>query len=152
MAVEVALGTPLADALQHAIQPKLVENGWSTGDLDDNALAEYILLMLVNGKTQAELASELSNDLLGLGPEDSGANDFSQWLFEQVDNLGGHTNQASSSSQGVSAQILVQAPAADQMSSQDADMGDAMDIQSTMYVTVPPVSVGANIVVQSYWS
>jgi len=99
MAVEVALGTPLADALSLVIQPKLVENGWSTGDLDDNALAEYILLMLVNGKTQYEMASELSNDLLGLGPEDSGANDFAQWLFEQVESLSGRGQQTNTDNQ-----------------------------------------------------
>ncbi|EON65507.1 hypothetical protein W97_04745 [Coniosporium apollinis CBS 100218] len=83
MAVEVAVGTPLAEALQELVQPKLVEVGWSTGG-DDSALSEYIILMLVNGKTQEQIASELSNDLLGLGPEDSGATDFSRWLFNQV--------------------------------------------------------------------
>lgn len=87
MAVEVALGTPLADALQNVVTPKLVEAGWSTGAADDSALSEYIILMLVNGKTQEQLASELSNDLLGLGPEDPGPIDFSRWLFEQVEIL-----------------------------------------------------------------
>lgn len=99
MPVEVALGTPLADALSLVIQPKLVENGWSTGDLDDNALAEYILLMLVNGKAQQEMASELSTDLLGLSPEDSGAKDFAQWLFEQVETLNGNGQQPNTNDQ-----------------------------------------------------
>ena len=87
MAVSVALNTPLADALSNVVQPKLVEVGWSTGGLDDSALAEYIILMLVNGKTQEQISAELSNDLLNLGPDDSGAIDFSRWLFEQVEVL-----------------------------------------------------------------
>ncbi|MCJ1399261.1 hypothetical protein MMC11_002463 [Xylographa trunciseda] len=87
MAVSVALNTPLADALSNVVQPKLVEVGWSTGGLDDSALAEYIILMLVNGKTQEQISAELSNDLLNLGPDDSGAVDFSRWLFEQVEVL-----------------------------------------------------------------
>ncbi|KAL8644465.1 MAG: hypothetical protein Q9226_007750, partial [Calogaya cf. arnoldii] len=84
MSVEVSLNTPLADALSNVVQPKLTELGWSTGGLDDSALGEYIILMLVNGKTQDQIASELSNDLLSFGPGDSGATDFARWLFEQV--------------------------------------------------------------------
>jgi len=87
MAVQVTLNTPLAEALNNVVQPKLVDVGWSTGGLDDSALSEYIILMLVNGKTQDQIASELSNDLLNLGPDDSGAIDFSRWLFEQVEVL-----------------------------------------------------------------
>ncbi|KAF2083664.1 hypothetical protein K490DRAFT_60282 [Saccharata proteae CBS 121410] len=83
MAVELAVGTPLAEALHNVVQPKLTEVGWSMGD--DSALTEYIILMLVNGKTQEQIASELSNDLLGLGPDDPNALEFSRWLFEQVD-------------------------------------------------------------------
>ncbi|KAH0555965.1 hypothetical protein GP486_006093, partial [Trichoglossum hirsutum] len=87
MTVEVALNTPLAKALGSVIQPKLVEVGWSSGGADDSALSEYIILMLVNGKTQDQIAAELSGDLLNLGPDDPGAVDFSRWLFEQVDVL-----------------------------------------------------------------
>jgi len=87
MTVEVALNTPLAKALGSVIQPKLVEVGWSSGGVDDSALSEYIILMLVNGKTQDQIAAELSGDLLNLGPDDPGAVDFSRWLFEQVDML-----------------------------------------------------------------
>ena len=57
MAVEVALNTPLAEALGNVVQPKLTEVGWSTGGLDDSALTEYIILMLVNGKTQEQIAA-----------------------------------------------------------------------------------------------
>ncbi|ELR04214.1 hypothetical protein GMDG_06629 [Pseudogymnoascus destructans 20631-21] len=74
-------------ALNDAIQPKLAEIGWSTGGADDSALAEYIILMLANGKTQDQIAAELSGDLLNLGPDDPGAKEFAHWLFEQVAHL-----------------------------------------------------------------
>ena len=92
MSVEVAVDSPLAQALNAAIQPKLVEVGWSTGGADDSALSEYIILMLVNGKTQDQIAAELSGDLLNLGPDDPGARDFSQWLFQQVESLHSELN------------------------------------------------------------
>jgi hypothetical protein len=91
MSVEVALDSPLAHALNSAIQPKLVEVGWSTG-ADGSDLSEYIILMLANGKTQEQIAAELSGDLLNLGPDDPGARDFSQWLFHQVDALNSQQN------------------------------------------------------------
>lgn len=106
MPVEVSLNTPLADALNAAIQPKLVEVGWGTGGADDSALAEYIILMLVNGKTQDQIAAELSGELLNLGPDDPGARDFSRWLFEQIEILDAQLNggQAPEESMGGAAQ------------------------------------------------
>ncbi|KAI1082961.1 hypothetical protein F5B20DRAFT_530994 [Whalleya microplaca] len=95
MAVEVAMNTPLADALNTAIQPKLVEVGWATGGADDSALSEYIILMLVNGKTQEQIAAELAGDLLSLGPDDPGARDFAKWLFDEIDSLNARLNGAS---------------------------------------------------------
>lgn len=95
MGVSVALNTPLADALNEVVQPKLVELGWSTGGGDDSALAEYVILMLVNGKTQDQISAELANDLLSLGPEDTEAAEFSKWLFEQVETLDARLNGAS---------------------------------------------------------
>jgi hypothetical protein len=92
MAVSVQLNTPLAEALNAVVQPKLVEVGWSTGGGDDSALAEYVILMLVNGKTQEQIAAELANDLLSLGPDDTEAVDFSRWLFEQVETLNRQLN------------------------------------------------------------
>ncbi|KAG7006337.1 hypothetical protein G7Y79_00015g039270 [Physcia stellaris] len=104
MAVEVTLNSPLAEALSNVVQPKLSEVGWSTGGLDDSALTEYIILMLVNGKTQEQIAAELSNDLLNLEPDDSGAIEFAAWLFNQVEELhvqinGGPTSQTQSGQQ-----------------------------------------------------
>ena len=66
MSVEISIESPLAQALNSAIQPKLVEVGWSSGGGDEGQLAEYILLMLANNKTQEQIAAELSSDLLGL--------------------------------------------------------------------------------------
>ena len=150
MAVEVTLNTPLAEALSNVVQPKLSEVGWSTGGLDDSALGEYIILMLVNGKTQEQIAAELSNDLLNLGPDDSGATDFSKWLFEQVELLNSQLN-GGPGPQGPSARPVqaVQPHSNDgrlprgesgqsgSASTLDADMGEAMDDvqQANMYVT-----------------
>lgn len=92
MAPAVAIGTPLAEALSNVIQPKLVEVGWTSEGGEDSALTEYVILMLVNGKSQEQIASELSNDLLGLGEGDTQALDFARWLFEQVDTLNNQIN------------------------------------------------------------
>jgi hypothetical protein len=81
-----ALNTPLAEALNNRIQPKLVEIGWAVGD-DNSPLGEYICLMIVNGKGQEQIASELSGDLLGLSPGDDSAVHFARWLFDTLDAL-----------------------------------------------------------------
>ena len=133
MAVEVALNTPLADALTNVVQPKLSEVGWSTGGLDDSALGEYIILMLVNGKTQDQIAAELSNDLLNLPPDDTGATDFASWLFEQVDILNNQLNGIPLSQQRQAIPSYQEGQSrGDGGQSHDgddtlADMGDAMD-------------------------
>lgn len=95
MSVEISLNTPLADALNAAIQPKLLEVGWGTGGADDSALAEYIILMLVNGKTQDQIAADLANDLLSLSPEDPAVLDFAKWLFDKIDTLNAQVNEGS---------------------------------------------------------
>lgn len=100
MSVEIGLGTPLADALNAAIQPKLLEVGWGTGGSDDSALAEYIILMLVNGKTQDQIAAELSGDLLNLSPDDPVVHDFSKWLFEQIHILSAQNGQGNGGDAG----------------------------------------------------
>ena len=134
MAVEVVLNTPLADALSSVVQPKLSEAGWSTGGSDDSALGEYIILMLVNGKSQEQIAGELSNDLLSLAPEDTGATDFTRWLFEQVDILNDQLNGVPGP--GIQQEDAI-APFQDVggisrgmnkgPADRDADMGEAMD-------------------------
>lgn len=87
------MNTSLTDALAGRIQPKLVDIGWSIGGEDSSPLSEYICLMLVNGKNQEQIASELSGDLLGLGPDDPSATEFSKWLFEQVETLSSKFSQ-----------------------------------------------------------
>lgn len=113
MSISVELNTPLADALSTVIQPKLVEIGWSRQESDDTALAEYVLLMLVNGKTQEQIASEISNDLLGLS-DDTEAVEFSRWLFEQVENLNRQVNGQPSAGAPIEAQPAQQQPSEEQ--------------------------------------
>lgn len=96
MPATVAPETPLAEALANVVQPKLVEMGWSSDSGEDSALTEYVILMLVNGKTQEQIAEELSNDLLNLGEGDTQAIDFSRWLFEQVEVLNDKINGVAS--------------------------------------------------------
>ena len=145
MAAVVEANSPLAEQLTNIVQPKLVDMGWTTGGFDDSALTEYIILMLVNGKTQQQIATELSNDLLNLGPEDAGANTFAQWLFDQVNALssgGGGVPAAAENGLQTSAQLSM-ATGVDQAllgneesgdaSAQDAEMGEAMDsVQGNM--------------------
>lgn len=89
--MSITLNTPLAEALNAAIQEKLVEIGWSVPGEDTSPLSEYICLMLVNGKSQEQIAEELSGDLLGLAKEDDSATVFSGWLFAKVEKLGKET-------------------------------------------------------------
>ena len=134
MPATVSPGTPLATALSSAVQPKLVEMGWSPGG-EDSALTEYVILMLANGKTQGQIADELSNDLLNLGEGDTQALDFSKWLFEQVETLNNNLNKKPSTtpSQATSIQAIpsfmspeVPGPetAASGPSQLDTDVGD----------------------------
>jgi hypothetical protein len=70
MSVEVALGTPLAEALNMAIQGKIAELGWANPGTEGSAMSEYFLLMLANGKTESEIAAEIAGVLSAqLGPE-----------------------------------------------------------------------------------
>lgn len=117
MSVQVAMQTPLADALHQALLPKLVEVGWGSGGDDDAALSEYIILMLVNGKTQDQIAAELAGDLLNLGPDDPGASDFSRWLFEQVEAINQQLNSTS-----------IQQTPNENETTQDAEMGDVPEV------------------------
>lgn len=137
MSVEVVLETPLAQALNNAILPKLVEVGWSAGGGDDTALAEYIILMLANGKTQEQVAVELSGDLLSLGPDDPGARDFSQWLFQQVELL---SSQQSSATAGVAAPITdVQVDMAN--GAHDSDMEGVSDTGDNNVYAIPSLDL-----------
>lgn len=83
MSAELALGTPLADALNTAIQNKIADYGWASGSSEGAAMSEYFILMLANGKTENDISSEIAGELLGLGPDDQTAPAFARWLVEQ---------------------------------------------------------------------
>ena len=77
--------SPLAEQLKSAVQAKAIEYSW-TQDEDDMSLAEYIVLMVANGKNQEQIAAELSGDLL---QDATGIDEFTQWLTDYVARLTG---------------------------------------------------------------
>ena len=81
--VQVEAGSALAQAIQNAVQPKLMESGW-VAEENDTTLSEFITMMLVNGKDVQGVTSELGGDLLGVGEDDPAVAAFAGWLFEQV--------------------------------------------------------------------
>jgi hypothetical protein len=89
----ISLETPLAEQLNAIVHQKITEEGWSTEE--DTSLAEYIVLMLVNGKTQEQISSELASELL---QDVDGIPQFAQWLSDQVATLknGGEAPSTSS--------------------------------------------------------
>ncbi|KAK6501950.1 hypothetical protein TWF481_009768 [Arthrobotrys musiformis] len=87
MTVQLQSGTPLAEQLSASVQQKIVEIGWSSDGEDASPLSEYIVLMLVNGKTESQITAELSGDLLGLGPEDESVKVFTSWMFSELARL-----------------------------------------------------------------
>lgn len=124
MLPNITQDSPLGVAIAKVIQPKLVEMGWITDDGQEGALIEYIVLMLVNGKTQEQLATELSNDFLGLDEGDTQALEFSRWLFGQVESLDQQINGVPSDS------ATQQVPSFGQESGQDSGMeGNGMDAE-----------------------
>ncbi|KAI0433587.1 hypothetical protein F5Y09DRAFT_328819 [Xylaria sp. FL1042] len=123
MSIEISLNTPLADALTSVIQPKLMEVGWAQSN-DDAALSEYIILMLVNGKTQEQIAGELAGDLLSLGPDDPAARDFTHWLFDQINSLQSQLNDGVAQA-GIAAGDAAQGDAAPM--EQDTEMSTSTD-------------------------
>lgn len=76
----------LQAAIQAALQPKLMENAW-TADENDTTLAEYVTMMIVNGKDQEGVKQELSSDLLGCPEDDPLVAEFAVWLFDTVNRL-----------------------------------------------------------------
>lgn len=122
--------SPLAAQLQQVVQPKLAEFGWTTGG-DDTTLFEYILLMLANDKNEAQVAQELSSDLLDLGPENTETQQFAQWLFEQIEVLkrqisGGDAQTAQANDDQMNSALD------DGSTAQDTDMEGVDSAQGTM--------------------
>ena len=112
----IALETPLAEALNTAVHSRIVEEGWTQED--DTALAEYIVLMLANGKTQEQVASELAGELL---QDAQGTEEFSRWLFEQVAAMTGEGGAS-----------VTQSGAGDLTAMQDQSNTDSMDASSSI--------------------
>ncbi|KAI9668419.1 MAG: hypothetical protein M1831_001173 [Alyxoria varia] len=118
MSVDIETISP---ALQEAVQAKVVEAGWSAG-MDDSGLAEYIVLMVTNGKTQEELYEELTNGVITA--EEGAAAEFGRWLFELVHALTHPQNGGTANSK--STQIPRERSAASGLPSQPADGSEAM--------------------------
>ena len=145
MADIVSLDTPLAAALNTAVHSRIVEEGWTQED--DTALAEYIVLMLANGKTQEQVASELAGELL---QDAQGTEEFSKWLFEQVAALANGDSSASIATASAADTAIVQDQfSADSMdaapsipAAYEADMGD--NAPDNAYVRARPLSDTAN--------
>ena len=132
MSIEVQSESPLAKALQDVVRNKLVEMGWSTG-LQDDTLCEYIILMLANGKSKQELATELATDLLEMDSQNPDTASFADWLFEQVKILNHQLNGGPAPDTGVAAAA---APAASISADQSADtaMNDGVEeMRQNMY-------------------
>ena len=90
MSIELIAGSPQAAQLQNQVQSRLVELEFSTED--DAALAEYIVLMVGNGKTQEQITFELATDFLGIETDNPSVLEFGTWLSEQVSRLTGERN------------------------------------------------------------
>ena len=137
MAVEVSLNSPLANNLQAAIQSKLIEAGFVAGD--DPSLAEYVVLMVVNGKDQEQITQELSTDILDVPAGDGRVEDFSRWIFQQAEELyRQEQGQNEPAPAPVMPQQAAQVPGADiksedpiKQEDQDENMGDATPSQSS---------------------
>ena len=148
MAADFATDSPLAMQLQQVVQPKLAEFGWTTGG-DDTTLFEYILLMLANDKNEAQVAAELSNDLLDLGPENTETQQFAQWLFEQIDYLRQSTSGNGQVAQSIESQM--DSTSNDHVAAgQDTDMEGVSEGQGTMYVHTSPRAIDATNSYQSH--
>lgn len=133
MSFQVESGTALAQAIQNAVQPKLMENGW-VAEGSDTALSEYVTMMIINGKTQEQVISELGTELLGVGEDDPAVAELASWLFQQIPTMKAQLNGQPAAEGG-------DAPAQQQDeqtgASQDASMDDAA-ATGEMYVTALP--------------
>jgi hypothetical protein len=121
--------SPIGQALQERVLPKLMELGWSSGEQDDT-LSEYIILMLANGSNEQQLATELSTDLLSSEPDDPAPGAFAKWLFEQVREL---EQQSSNGQSAPNAPAVAAGGEQGEASTGDAEMEEGGD-GSTMFV------------------
>lgn len=129
MSVELVAGSPQAAQLQNQVQSRLVELEFSTED--DAALAEYIVLMVGNGKTQEQITVELATDFLGIETDNPSVLDFGIWLSEQVSNLTGGSTQVDSTTSHAQPQPQPQEGGPpDGLHVDDSAMADVQDDQT----------------------
>lgn len=128
MAASVDITGDLQTAIQAAVQPKLMENGWVVEE-NDTTLSEYVTMMIVNGKDVAGVKSELGGDLLGVGENDPGVGQFAEWLFNTVQQLSAPQQQEQMAEAPQQDQQLQQIP-----STQDAQMEDSTASADAPYV------------------
>lgn len=122
------VGTPFAQAAGKAIQVKMEELGWAQGD--DSALSEYVVLMLANGKTQDQIATDLATDLLGTEEGDPQVLEFSKWLFTELANLSQQLNGGGAAASNEPTQAIP--TMGQETNGQDAEMGDAHGANDSM--------------------
>jgi hypothetical protein len=67
-----------AEAFNRLVHDRVVSEGWT--EVDDTSLAEYLVLMLANDKTQTQVAAELPELIEGV----QGTDEFASWLFQQI--------------------------------------------------------------------
>ncbi|KAK4613710.1 Nuclear polyadenylated RNA-binding protein NAB2 [Fulvia fulva] len=127
MAASVDITGDLQTAIQAAVQPKLMENGWVVEE-NDTTLSEYVTMMIVNGKDVAGVKSELGGDLLGVGENDPGVGQFAEWLFNTVQQLSAPQQQ----------EQMAEAPQQDQQLQQIPSTQDAQMEDSTASADAPP--------------
>jgi len=136
MSIEVQSDSPLAKALQEVVRNRLVEMGWSTG-LQDDTLCEYIMLMLANGKTKEELATELATDLLEMDGQNPDTASFADWLFQQKEIINHQLNGGPAPDTSVTSAAVPSVTSSGDQSA-DAAMSDGVEEmrQNVYYLTI----------------
>ncbi|KZT53063.1 hypothetical protein CALCODRAFT_63694 [Calocera cornea HHB12733] len=80
MAVAITMNSAEQAALQETVKKDMIERGWQAED-DPPTLSEYAVIMLINGKPEDQVDSELSEII----PDyDFG---FSKWLFAEAERI-----------------------------------------------------------------
>ncbi|KAH9809910.1 hypothetical protein DFH28DRAFT_513772 [Melampsora americana] len=108
---EIVMETPAAKQLEAAVQRKLAEFSYSTAD--DVVMAEYVVVMLANSKTPAEITAELT-ELIG---EDMYDPIFTDWLFEELARQYGPAPNSSAPAGESTVDIPIQAGTSDRSNS-----------------------------------
>ncbi|KAK9470388.1 uncharacterized protein V1510DRAFT_370306 [Dipodascopsis tothii] len=112
--LNLTLGSPLATALQEAIKNRLRADGFAEDE--SPFVSEFILMMMCNNKTPAQIQEELG-ELLGA---DRFPPDFTFWLFHEYARLGAEAGVDVSEALQVAAEGGVGAPAPEPMQQEPA--------------------------------